>query len=149
MADSDSTDEMLSEVREYEALNLLIKDELLKLQTRKVELKDRFEASRKRWQSAEHAIPKQEEVKTVILSVGSVLAELREMEAQCVAPRKRLMDSLEKIPKRKVSKWRPVLAELNAENETYFREAIPSLVQMVDKYESAIGALERYVNTDT
>jgi hypothetical protein len=149
MPHRESIDEMLSEVKEYEALNNKVKDALLRVQGRKVELRDRFEASRKKWQAVEHSRTKQEECLTLLNSTGSVLKELRELEAATTGPRKELVDSLQKIPKRKVSKWRPVLAELNTENEKYFREAIPALVQMVNRYEASIDELEQFVNSDT
>jgi hypothetical protein len=140
---------MLSEVKEYEALNSLIRDELLGLKARRAELKNRIDDSRKKWESVEHMPSRQEECTALIHSVRSVLAERKEFEARTVGPRKRLMDSLEKIPKRKVSKWRPVLAELNTENEKYFKEVIPALILLADRYENAVTELERYVNANT
>jgi hypothetical protein len=146
MVDAEPSGEMLSEIREFEDLNLLIREQVLNLRNRKVDLRDRFDASRKKWQSVDHALSQQEVCTTLVLAVGSVLNELKEFEALSVGPRKGLMDALEKIPKRKVSKWQPVIRELNAANEIYFSESIPALIQLVDSYECAVGELERYVN---
>jgi hypothetical protein len=147
--DESTKNEATNDLKAFEEINSKILELQLAQRQRKQELKERTDSSRVNWKSKDHSAQEIEVRETLNREIAAVVTEILNIESDYVGRRKRLMDPLEKIPKRKSAKWQPIMTELTRVNEEYLNALATRLSTLTDDYEKSVANLEEYVNSHT